>query len=284
MIKHYHGKVGFPSQGEVTAYVEPFLGGGAMLGAAQKLYPQTPCFVNDINTELINLYGWVKRDVVSIEEHLNVWQKEFLSIPVASRNERKQYYYTRRKEYWGMPEDSALAAALLFFLMKTGFNGIWQSCEEANGKFATPVGLAKQEERVYDVGRLHEWHAAMKKVEVSSGSYRNMDVPEGSFVFCDPPYRDSFTSYNTVFNDASQKELMEWCHALSVEKGCHVWLSNREAGDDFFMKHAIRVGMQNVAEHRFPITYTAGRRKREANNGFSAKKATELLLVWDPAR
>jgi DNA adenine methylase len=52
-----------------------------------------------------------------------------------------------------------------------------------------------------------------------------------------------------------------------------VFLCNRDDGSDFFDS---RKG--NFEIHRFPITYTAGRRKK-TEDGFEAKPAIEILMV-----
>jgi DNA adenine methylase len=55
-----------------------------------------------------------------------------------------------------------------------------------------------------------------------------------------------------------------------VESNKNVWLCNRDAGDGFFD------GCDAILK-KFPITYTAGRRKK-TDDGYKAKKATEILL------
>ncbi len=100
---------------------------------------------------------------------------------------------------------------------------------------------------------------------------------ENAFIFCDPPYRDSFTSYGTNFDDNAQIRLIAWCRRMHQMSGATVWMSNRDAGDDFFERHA-----PDARIHRFPVTYTAGRRKR-TKTGFEAKPAIEMLLIWGDA-
>ena len=55
-----------------------------------------------------------------------------------------------------------------------------------------------------------------------------------------------------------------------MEENKNVWLCNRDSGDGFFEN-------RNAMLNKFPVTYTAGRRKK-IENGFAAKKATEILL------
>lgn len=262
-----------PDRARISAYVEPFFGGGALFCEVRERFPGLPASINDVNDEIMRLYQAVRDDAPALHAHMDRWAATYLPLP---KDKRKAFYYGQRAAYWTLPqglEDSAL----LYFLLKTCFNGIWQSCKAANGKFGTPVGLANQtpERGIYDPALLDRWSEALQNVAISAGSYAQVDVPDGAWVYCDPPYRDSFTSYNTTFGDAEQIALVEWCRRLATEKNCVVWLANRDAEDGFFDRHA-----PDAVHHRFPITYTAGRRKK-TEDGFEAKPAVELLLVWD---
>lgn len=320
LLAGYQEKVGFPKQESFTTYVEPFFGGGAMFGAVRTLYPDVPCGINDINAELVLVYQCLKDHQELFHTELKVHNdayfkcyvpdnsnvsdvatpveagKKILDSPI--KKARKAFYAVHRQKYWDMKpyegenEEEAIAAkvkraALLFFLMKTSFNGIWQSCKAANGKFGTPAGLVNQTGGlVYDAERLLDWEKNLSKTKISSLPYQDVTIPDGSWVYCDPPYRDSFTSYNVVFGDEEQERLIKWCRMLSQKKGCTVWLANKRAEDqfskehgcDFFTKHA-----SDAKQYEFPVSHTAGRRKN-TEGSFSAKKATEILLVWEPKK
>lgn len=100
-------------------------------------------------------------------------------------------------------------------------------------------------------------------------------VSERTLIFCDPPYRDSFTTYGTGFDDQEQERLCHWMNGL-VKKGATVLFSNRRVGeDDTFFEDLLD---DSFVFYDFPITYTAGRRKR-TEDGFEAKKAVEFLAV-----
>ena len=162
---------------------------------------------------------------------------------------------------WSSHEESVV----LYFLMKTGFNGIWQINKNTNGRYGKPSGLLNQKDSVYDKENLKEWSYVLNSTDsvITSGDWK--EVPMGDFTFYDPPYRDSFADYNTKFPDSETEELIR-----RVENNNNVWLCNRDSGDMFFEN-------RRASLKKFPITYTAGRRKK-TENGFSAKKATEILL------
>ena len=155
--------------------------------------------------------------------------------------------------------------------MKTGFNGIWQSSIKANGKFYTPAGLLNHKEgsTVYDISNVMMWSKLLNDKDVELTSKDWSQVTMGDFTFYDPPYRDSFTSYNTKFGDEEHKKLIK--RVEECEDGKTVWLCNRDAHDGFFKSTKATI-------ETFPITYTAGRRKQNDDGSHEAKQATEILM------
>lgn len=263
----------FPDLAKVDAYVEPFLGGGAVFAYVAAQRPELPAVLGELNDEVASVYRAVKERPQELLEALlpyeSMWAK--LATPTA----RKPYYYTLRKKYWSLPQGDVATTALLYFLMKTGFNGIWQTCVASGGRFGTPAGLANQKGPVVSTDLVQRWSKALANTDVLTQSYERTQVPHRSFVYCDPPYRDSFTTYSTGFNDADQIALIKWCRETALSHKSLAWLANRDAGDGFFETHAADAVCQKI-----PVVYTAGRRKRTAG-GFEAKPAVELLLMWD---
>jgi DNA adenine methylase len=257
--------------------VEPFFGGGAVFLNLKQQNPDAKYIINDINSELMSLYTNIRDSVDKLIESLDRWQEAYLEIE--NKEDRKTFFYSARLGYWLIPDskiNSIESSALLYFLMKTSFNGIWQTCEESHGRFGTPAGLLNQKKQIYDKEQLLAWSQILKGVEIRNQDAISLDIPTGSsIIYCDPPYRNSFTSYGTGYDDNKQKELVTTCKIWKNE-GAQVFLSNREAGDNFFEDL-----LPNSIFHRFPITYTAGRRKKttdEHGTTFAAKSATELLI------
>lgn len=273
LLKQYSPLI--PDLNNVSSYVEPFFGGGALFAAIKSGTPELPGMVNDINSELIGLLNKTKSDYNNFVSHLHILEEEYLSINVLNKELRKEYFYKKRKEYWSLPEGETKTVALLYFLMKTAFNGIWQGCKESNGRFGTPAGLMTQTDKVFDYDRIKTWNDALQNTAIFSGSYEQLEIPENSWIYCDPPYRDSFTTYSLDFDDSHQLDLIKWCRKMHKEKGCTVWLANREANDNFFEDHC-----HDAIIHKFDIVYTAGRRKK-TETGYEAKKAKDLLMIWE---
>lgn len=273
MIPKYQVSPGIPYAGYDT-FVEPFFGGGAMMIHIAQNNPTVKKFVlNDINTEIVNLYRVIKSDVSNFITECDTYCDKYLTL---NKVKRKEYFYTIRKSYiTDYPNWSATKeAATLYFLMKTAFNGIFQSTKEAKGRFCTPAGLLNQKNKVYDKNNVFEWHDFLQRVDIYSGDWKDClhDIEGRAFYFFDPPYRDSFTQYNQDFTDEMALEVIDFSKKADKE-GHLVMYCNRDAGDTFYTDNKGRLGIQY-----YDITYTAGRRATEANGTRSAKKATEILL------
>lgn len=276
MLEHYRPLL--PDPVALSGYVEPFAGGAALLAFLRAQTPQLPVTLGDRNAELMGVFTAVRDRPQALLDALRPYEADWAAKSVA---DRKAYYYVLRKRYWAMidtpPADPIEEVALLYFLMRTGFNGIWQTCADSRGKYGTPVGLANHKGAVIEAATVRRWSGLLTGAVLHTGSYTDVTVPPNSFVFCDPPYRDSFTHYSNTFSDDDQEALVTWCRETARRTHSVVWLANRlaEPDDGFFARRA-----GDAAKHVFPVTYTAGRRKG-TDEGFAAKKAKEILLVWD---
>jgi len=273
MIPKYQQGPGIPLSGYDT-YVEPFFGGGAMMIHVYENNPSVQRFVlNDINAEIVGLYTAIKINVADFITRMDDLSAQYLPLDKA---QRKRFYYDLRTQYttnwqqWNSVEESAT----LYFLMKTAFNGIWQTTKDSNGRFATPSGLLNQTTQVYDRDNVAEWHAFLQRVDIYCGDWQACcsQITGSSLMFFDPPYRDSFTSYSQVFNDSQHLALIDYCKQQDLA-GNLVMYCNRDAGDNFYTQNQ---GQLNISY--YDITYTAGRRATENNGTRSAKQAREILL------
>lgn len=274
MIPKYEKIPGIPVRGYDT-FVEPFFGGGAMMLYIYQKNPYLKKYVmNDINCEIVGIYTAIQQDLPAFLHRMDSLTHQYLPL---SKVDRKTFYYDLRQEYmvnytqWSSTEE----AATLYFLMKTGFNGIWQTTKESKGRFATPAGLLNQKTQVYDVGNVHLWYTLLQKMNIYCGDWTDAvnKVDNRAFYFMDPPYRDSFTQYATEFGDDKHIQLINFCKEADSTDNI-VFYCNRDAGDDFYDVHK-----GNLALSYYDVTYTAGRRATNKDtNTREAKKAKEVLL------
>jgi DNA adenine methylase len=265
MVKHYEPIMPSPLYGNVSSYVEPFFGGGAMFIYMRTLYNLKRVVINDINEDIMNIYRSIQSYFDEFMRRLVELDEMYIGL---SYEDRKSYYYAIRNKHafeyerWSKPVESAT----LYFLLKTGFNGIYQINHNTNGRYGTPAGLLNQKQSVYDAGVVKWWNDALQGVEICSESWADVPYIPEALYFVDPPYRDSFADYHNGFGDAELIRLLDF---FRTHDG--VMITNRD-DDGWFDKHS--VGYQTK---HFPVTYTAGRRKKEGDE-YKAKKAREILL------
>lgn len=250
----------------VKVYSEPFFGGGAMYLHVQQRYSPEKCYISDTNEGIVGIYRAIKDD---LDAFLTVIRKlEARYIPMSKEDRKKFYYETRHKhayEYEGWTRTGE--AAVLYFLMKTGFNGLWQINKNTNNRYGTPSGLLNQTTSVFDYEVIDAWHKLLQNTEILLGDWK--DCPNGDFNFFDPPYRDSFTKYGTDWGDKELEDLISTARSLDGVS----FICNRCDGTDWLEKRS-----DDFEMIKFPIKYTAGRRKK-TDDGYEAKDATEVLLV-----
>jgi len=87
----------FPKQlknGNIETYIEPFIGGGAVLFHILQKYNVKKAIINDINKELINCYRCIKENYIEIVNRLKILEREYLQA-----DKRGDYYYKVRDRF-----------------------------------------------------------------------------------------------------------------------------------------------------------------------------------------
>ena len=216
--------------GIIDRYVEPFVGGGAVLIDILQKYDVKEAYAFDINKDLINCYNVIKYNVEELINELDKKEKEFLKL---EEEERQIYFYDVRKEYNSYKLEEGLnvkRASEFIFLNRTCFNGLYRV--NKNGQFKVPCGKYKNP-TICDSKNLRNLSKLIQNVVFAYGDYKksNEVVNNKTFVYFDPPYRplsitSGFTSYTKEdFNDENQKELANYYKELSL-KNAKLMLSN----------------------------------------------------------
>ncbi|MFI3205894.1 MAG: DNA adenine methylase [Clostridia bacterium] len=229
---------------KINKYAEPMVGGGAVLFDILSNYQMDEVYINDINIDLINAYKTVKEQVKELIKLLEVYQFEY--VPMKTED-RKEYYYDKRDRFNAIKLNgnkvNVEKAALLIFLNKTCFNGLYRV--NKSGGFNVPMGAYKNP-CICDKENLINVSKALQNVTIHCGEYTHSEefIDKNTFVYIDPPYRplsetSSFTSYNeSEFGDKEQIELSEFANILKSKKA-KVVLSNSDPknadeNDNFF--------------------------------------------------
>ena len=217
--------------GIIERYIEPFVGGGAVLIDILQKYDVQEAYAFDINIDLINSYNVIKNNVEDLITNLKQMETEYLQL---EQEERKNYFYNKRDEYNNYTleenEHSIQRAAQFIYLNRTCFNGLYRVNKA--GKFNVPMGSHKNP-TICDEENLRNLSKLIQNVQFQYDDYkRSMEyVTENTFVYFDPPYRplnvtSGFTSYTKEdFNDENQKELAEFYRELN-EQNAKLMLSN----------------------------------------------------------
>ena len=200
-------------------YYEPFLGGGAVL---LELNPKE-AYVNDINSELINMYIQVREDVEGVIKELSKLDYNHSVWP-----DPKEYYYAVRSIFnRHRGEKTIEQAAAFIYLNKHCFNGLYR--ENSKGEFNVPFN-GKLTGGSFDAEHLREASKQLKDVVFGNTDFENFVIGAAaeSFIFIDSPYDNSFTDYSKEsFGYEDHVRLAKTFKELS-DKGCYCMLTNHD--------------------------------------------------------
>lgn len=233
----------FKSEKDIT-YIEPFVGGGAMLFHMLQNYPNIKrAIINDINTHLIKTYKVIRDDAYSLIEVLKDMQNSFKALK--DHDVQKDFYLEIRNSFNQLQLTDIEEAAYMIFLNRTCFNGLYR--ENSKGCFNVPFGRYSNP-TICDEGLIIADSELLQKVEILNGDFSQTSkyILGYTFFYFDPPYRplDATSSFNSYvkesFNDDEQIRLKEFFTYISAG-GSHAMLSNsdckaRNVNDDFFDK------------------------------------------------
>ncbi len=229
----------------VTKYAEPFVGGGAVLFDILSKYNLETVYISDINFDLINAYTVVRDEVGELVNMLGQMQDEYVPM---ENEDRKAYYIKKRKRFneLKLSRDTSVSierAALLIFLNKTCFNGLYRV--NRKGLFNVPIGAYKNP-LICDEAALCAVSEKLQKITIVCGDYRQSAdfIDTQTFVYFDPPYRpltktSSFAAYTEdAFDDRQQIELSYFVREMA-KTGAKIIVSNSDPknsdpDDNFF--------------------------------------------------
>ena len=120
-----------------VCYIEPFVGGGAMLFHMLQKFPNiTRVIINDINEELIACYRTIKDTPTGLVSKLKGIEDEFLS---EKQDVRQKLFYAYRDDFNNKANLTDVdKCALFIFLNRTCFNGLFRV--NLQGGFNVPYG------------------------------------------------------------------------------------------------------------------------------------------------
>ena len=208
---------------DFNTYYEPFAGGLALLIELFNQNRIKKAVISDINKDLINLYRIIKEKPYDLISRLK-------EIPF--KNNREDYYSARKLFNSIEPEENVTRAALLLYLNRHGYNGLYRV--NSKGEFNVPFGRYDNPS-LPDEDNIVKFHEMLKSCEIL-----NLDFAEAvkmarrsDFVYFDPPYMplnetSYFTDYTSGgFSERDQERLALVFKKLSSE-GVFVIQSNSD--------------------------------------------------------
>ncbi len=97
LISEIQGALPYNFSDNITTYVEPFVGGGAVLFWILQNYPNIErAIINDINKDLISAYITIKDQPNDLINLLQIIKDEFIGL---NEQERKKYFLEKRTLY-----------------------------------------------------------------------------------------------------------------------------------------------------------------------------------------
>ena len=227
-------------------YIEPFVGGGAMLFHMLRRFPNiTHAIINDINPHLVTAYRVIKEQPDELIRRLSALESEYFSH--SGEESKKEFYLNVRTIFNETSLDDIDRTKYLMFLNRTCFNGLYRV--NAKGKFNVPFGrnlhptICNADTILADCEMLNR-----ANVTILNGDFERTadEMTEGlNFFYFDPPYRplnatSSFNSYaKEDFNDDEQIRLRNFCTRLNSQDNVKWMLSNADCSaktpeDTFF--------------------------------------------------
>ncbi|AVM52008.1 DNA adenine methylase [Bacteroides zoogleoformans] len=254
------------SQINDVTYIEPFVGGGAVLFWILQEFPNiTRAIINDINEELICTYRVIKSDVEKLILELTRIQTEYLALDDVAR---KDYFVSQRERYNEKKKSDVETAALFIFLNRTCFNGLYRV--NSKGKFNVPHGRYTNP-KICDEETLRADSAVLQRVEILCGDFAQTGkyADDNVLYYFDPPYRpltetSAFTSYaKEGFDDTEQMRLRDFCEQIAKHKSLFVASNsdpqNVDNADNFFDHIYKRFSIRRVTAARMINSKGSGR-------------------------
>ena len=175
---------------ENVTYIEPFVGGGAMLFYMLQSHPNIKsAVINDINEDLTTCYKVVRDNPDRLISSLKQIQKEYYSLQ--SDDSRKEFYLRMRDEYNTKELNSIRNTTLFFFLNRTCFNGLYRV--NKSGLFNVPFGKYETP-MICDPNTIYADSELLQNVEICTGDYqqtlsnRHLQIRYHGFLLLKHPY------------------------------------------------------------------------------------------------
>jgi DNA adenine methylase len=224
----------------INRFIEPFVGGGSVMMNVEA----NGFLLNDINSYVINLHkmlqSYIGREKEFMEEIYNIIDSYKLSlslrsdvVPPAMKKAYPKTYYARYNKagYLQMKADFIAKGQQnmmkLYLLLIYGFNHMLRF--NGKGQFNLPVGNVDFNQNVQNALSDYFLLLSQKQTKWFNEDYKQflggIDYEKDDLVYLDPPYLITFSEYNKLWNEDTERDLLALLDDLNA-KGINFAISN----------------------------------------------------------
>lgn len=216
----------------INRFIEPFTGGGSVfLNVNANEY-----LLNDIDTNVINIHRFLieqsENPKAFFDNVFKIIQEYKLShsyikdiVPQELKDEWIKTYYAKfnkqgfdklKTDYNLSNEKSVLH---LYLLLIYGFNRMLRF--NSKGEYNLPVGNVDFNKNTETA--LHDYFRLTKQINIQFYNldfldfFKQIDFQENDFVYLDPPYLITFSEYNKLWNEETEKRLLDFLEWLDTQ-------------------------------------------------------------------
>jgi DNA adenine methylase len=275
-----------------SRYLEPFLGSGAVFFDLLNAGRLERCEIQlaDVNPDLIGCYRTLRdnpelviSELAALErEHRKRGERCYYEVRDERFNPRRAELFARDPEKVAEAYPPALAA-MLIFLNRTGFNGLFRL--NRRGAFNVPAGRYTAP-RICDDAHLREVAAALGRTGVTL-TLRGFEATlsqarKGDFVYCDPPYAplsrtSSFAHYTAGGFSAFDQRRLQQAVITACARGAQVVVSNSSAQEILRAYGAAEATQAGLFMRRVPA-------RRAINSRASSRGPVDELIISNVKR
>ena len=228
----------FPAH--IGRLIEPFVGGGSVM-----MNVEADAFLlNDIDCHVIGLHkmlcGYVGREKEFYSEFYRIVDQYGLSlsfrentVPLELRKAHPKTYFAKynKDAYQRLKRDFIAGGQndllQLYVLLIYGFNRMLRF--NGKGVFNLPVGNVDYNQNTHDALEDYFRLLATKRVEWHNEDFRTflngIDFRPDDLVYLDPPYLITFSEYNKLWNEDTERDLLALLDNMNA-RGIHFAISN----------------------------------------------------------
>lgn len=198
---------------DINTFVDLFTGGCnvAVNVSANKI------IANDLCTQVIDIYKGIQNNTT--EKNIKMIEKTINKYNLNKEN--KDSYLKLRSDY-----NDNKKWYVLYTLLTHSFNN--QVRFNQKGEFNMPFGKRNFNSKLKQKFKDFSNAIQKKDIEFTNKNFKDLDINklgENDFVYLDPPYLVTEATYNTGWNEETEKDLLSLCDKLN-DKGVKFAISN----------------------------------------------------------